>query len=293
MTDRPAEVPEDPIGANRDYWESLAGFHGRGNDSYYDVEALVAGERIMTEHEQSALDRATEGHGVAGLRVAHLQSHIAFDSITMAQDGASVTALDFSPTALERAREIAARAGVSIETVLAEATSLSGEEYASLHGSFDLVYATIGAICWIEDIDAWMRSAAALLRPGGRLVLVDMHPLANCVGSTDPLRLDFPYAGDGPQAWSGTGSYANADAPVGGTTVEYAHSLGEVVTAAIDAGMRVDRLEEHLSVAFDPRGDLLADEGDGRYRLRIGQGRDGGPGVPLPIMFTLLATRSA
>ena len=56
----------------------------------------------------------------------------------MAQQGASVTALDFSPTALERAREIAALAGVTIDTVLAEATSLSGEEHASLHGSFDL-----------------------------------------------------------------------------------------------------------------------------------------------------------
>jgi SAM-dependent methyltransferase len=156
----------------------------------------------------------------------------------------------------------------------------------TLDGRFDLAYATIGAICWIEDIGAWMRCAAATLRPGGRLALVEIHPLYTMVAAAgEPLRLDFPYAFDGPRRFDEPGSYADPDAPVEATAeVVYAHSLGEVVNAAIAAGLRIDSLHEHLESDFDPRGNLLTRGADGRYRLEI-------TGERLPVLFTLTATR--
>ncbi len=36
-------------------------------------------------------------------------------------------------------------------------------------------------ISWIGDLASWMRTAAAVLRPAGRLVPVDLHPLFNMV----------------------------------------------------------------------------------------------------------------
>ncbi len=149
---------------------------------------------------------------------------------------------------------------------------------------FDLVYSTIGVLCWIADLDAWMRSVAFALRPGGRLVLVEIHPLFTTIASLDPLELDFPYAFDGPRRFDEPGSYADAEADVAATVaVEYGHSLGEIVTAAIGAGLRIDALHEHLDADRDDRGDVLARDPDGRYRLRVG-------GELLPVRFTLLAT---
>jgi hypothetical protein len=58
---------------------------------------------------------------------------------------------------------------------------------------------------------AKMRTAASVLRPGGRLVLVDTHPLFNMAASVDPLQLDFPYVNDGPRRFDDQGgSYADA-----------------------------------------------------------------------------------
>ena len=94
-------------------------------------------------------------------------------------------------------------------------------------------------LCWIDDLDAWMAGVARSLRPGGALVLVELHPLVTMVESLDPLVVDFPYAFDGPHVYSGTGTYANRDAAIEWTTVQYAHSIGEVVTAAARAGLRV------------------------------------------------------
>src|SRR3712207_9168755 len=65
---------------------------------------------------------------------------------------------------------------------------------------------------WIEDVGAWMRCAAAALRPGGRLVLVEIHPLyAMVAAAEEPLRLDFPYAFDGPRRFDEPGSYADPE----------------------------------------------------------------------------------
>jgi ubiquinone/menaquinone biosynthesis C-methylase UbiE len=120
----------------------------------------------MGAEERSAVDRATAGKGVGGLDVLHLQCHIGCDAISMAREGARVTGVDFSARALERLDDLAARSGVEVNTVEADSRALPHD----LDDSFDLVYATIGVLCWIDDIDAWMRGVARVLRAGGTLV---------------------------------------------------------------------------------------------------------------------------
>ncbi len=277
-------------GANLDHWEQLAGYHGHGDDQYYDLDKLRAGGSLMGDEELAAVDRATDGRGVTGLDVLHLQCHIGCDSVALARAGARVTSVDFSPTTLERLGELAGECGVEVATVQADATDLPH----TLDGRFDLVYSTIGVLCWIDDLDAWMGGVARVLRPGGRLVLVELHPITTMVESVTPLVMDFPYGFDGPRVYSGTGTYANRDADVAWTTVQYGHSLGEVVTAALGAGLRIAHLEEHLSGSFNT-GHFDGPEDDGRYRLRLGVGaeRDGRrePACPVPVLYTLIAQR--
>ena len=140
-------------------------------------------------------------------------------------------------------------------------------------------------IGWIDDLGAWMRSATAALRGGGsccwstsiRSSRWSRRP-TRC-GSTSRTRTTAPRSFDEP------GSYAGADLDVAATaTVEYGHSLAEVVNAALAAGLRIQRLDEYLDADFDPRGDLLAREDDGRYRLRV-------DGEPLPVLFALVAAK--
>jgi SAM-dependent methyltransferase len=269
----------DPLELNRARWDELAAVHGQ--DAYYDSAGLIAGRVGLREAEAAAVAAALPD--LRGRAVVHIQCHIGFDTIVLARRGARVTGVDFSPVALAKAADLAARCGVEVEWVQADAAALPH----SLDGRFDLAYATIGAICWIEDVGAWMRCAAATLRPGGRLVLVEIHPLYAMVAAAgEPLRLDFPYAFDGPRRFDVPGSYADPAAAIRATAeVEYAHSLGEVVNAAIAAGLRIDALHEHLEADFDPRGSVATADAGGRYRLEV-------TGERLPILFTLVATRA-
>jgi SAM-dependent methyltransferase len=262
---------------NRAYWDSLAAVHGA--DRYYDDDALVGGADTLRGLESAGVREAVGA--VAGLDVIHVQCHIGHDTISLARRGARVIGTDFSPASLARARDLARRAGVGIEFVEADSTALPVE----LHNRFDLAYATIGVVCWIGDMEAWMRSIAAVLRPGGRLLLVDMHPFFQMLASVDPLVADMPYDNDGGRSFDEDGSYADPDARLAATeSVQYAHSLGELVTAAVQAGLRVERLEEHTALDHDPRGDVLVREDDGAFRLRLGA-------EALPLAFTLIARR--
>jgi hypothetical protein len=100
------------------------------------------------------------------------------------------------------------------------------------------------------------------------------------------------FRSSGSGRWSSTGSLSEP-VPIGGEpraelasseTVNFAHSLGETVTAAIEAGLRIDSLTEHLEASKPPRPPLVPRESDGRYRLRL-------DGQLLPVLFTLLATK--
>lgn len=296
----------DATTINRGNWDVWAAAHGQ--DTYYDSAGLVAGADSLTEVERAGLAAAVRGltgHGepdedparegadggpgeppgvgigpgedLTGLDVLHVQCHLGFDAISLARRGARVTGADFSPVALGKARDLARRCAADVAFVEADATDLP----ATLHGRFDLAYATMGILCWIEDPVRWMRSVAATLRPGGRLLLVDGHPLWTMVATAEPLALDFPYAFDGPHRFEGAGSYATATSPT--THVEYAHSLGEIVTAAATADLRVLRLEEHLDSPLD-LGRGLPPDPDGRYRFEV-------TGQRLPLLYTLIAER--
>jgi len=269
----------EALALNRARWDCLAELHG--HDAYYDTEALIAGADTLTVEEDEVV-RAAVGQ-VAGLDVLHVQCHIGFDTISLARRGARVTGADFSAASLSKARGLAERCGVRVEWVEADSTALPAE----LAGRFDLAYATAGVICWIDDMTAWMRSVYSTLRPGGRLVLMDFHPLSIMLDRTEPLTFGMPYANDGGHFFDEPGSYAAPDAPLAHeASVEYSHSLGEVVTAAAGVGFAVDELTERADVSSRFSRGLATADPDGRWRLRVA-------GEVLPVVFALRATRSA
>jgi SAM-dependent methyltransferase len=194
-------VHRDPLAINRAWWDGAAAIHG--NDPIYDTRALIAGADSLCQEEETAI--AGSVGTVDGLDVIHIQCHIGFDTISLARRGARSTGLDFSPVAPAKAEELATLAGAQVTWVQADAARIPSD----LHGRFDLAYATIGAISWIEDLSAWMRSAAATLRPGGHVVLVEIHPLLNMVAEQEGFSLDFPYAFDGPHLFDEPGPTRN------------------------------------------------------------------------------------
>lgn len=268
---------QDGVALNRALWDVRARIHGSTPaDDVYDVESFVSGRQTLR-----AIERDLAGD-VTGKDLLHLQCHFGMDTLSWARLGATVTGVDFSAVAVERARELADRAGLAATFLQADTQRLP----SSLAGAFDVAVATYGVLCWIGDLDAWMRGAAMALRPGGALVLVDTHPAYEMVATLDPLVVDWPYGGGEPLRETVTGTYASPEVTTPAQEViEYPHSLGEIVTAAATAGLTIKHLGEHIATEHDPRR-LLPRGADGRYRLPFGDSH-------LPILYSLRATAPA
>ena len=140
------------------------------------------------------LNRFVRGGTLAELDVCHLQCHIGTDTISLARAGAIVTGVDFSEPALQAAEALANRVGVSATWVQTDVLDASNV----VSGDFDIVYTSIGTICWLEDLDRWAAQIVALLRPGGTFFIRDGHPalLALDEGAQE-LTTRYPYFGDG------------------------------------------------------------------------------------------------
>ncbi|MGV9707507.1 class I SAM-dependent methyltransferase [Streptomyces sp. NPDC003483] len=274
---RGGEAAADGLMANRALWDNLAEFHGtKPGDRSYDVESFLAGGQTLR-----GIERELAGD-VAGKDLLHLQCHFGMDTLNWARLGARVTGVDFSPKAIARAGELAQRAGLSAEFVEADSQHLPD----TLTDRFDLVVATYGVLSWIADLGAWMGGAARALRPGGRLVLVDLHPVLQTVLTFDPFVADWPYGGGAPQHDAMTGTYAHADAPLEPqASTQYPYSVGEVVTAAASAGLVVERLGEHTETETDGRH-ILPQGPDGLYRFPFSD-------TYLPVLYSLSAALPA
>jgi SAM-dependent methyltransferase len=266
-------MADDAAQLNRALWDERARLHGQ--DNVYDVDGFLRGEDTLHEVETALAGDVT------GCDLLHLQCHFGLDTLSWARRGARVTGVDFSPVAIERATALAAQAGLEASFRVADTQALPDD----LAGRFDLAVATYGVLVWIADVDAWMAGAAMALRPGGKLVLVEFHPLYQMVDRVEPLELGFPYGGARPQRFEEPGSYADpALVTTANVSIEYPHSLGEVVTAAATAGLVVREVGEHLDASLEGRN-VLEPSADGRYRLRVS-------GHELPVLMSVVAERA-
>ncbi|MFG2606561.1 class I SAM-dependent methyltransferase [Streptomyces sp. NPDC048514] len=263
--------------ANRALWDARARVHGTtAEDRFYDVPSFLAGRQTLY-----GIERDLAGD-VKGRDLLHLHCHFGMDTLNWARLGARATGTDFSPAAISRARELTVRAGLRADFVEADAQQLPQE----LAARFDLAIATYGVLCWIADLDAWMRSAAMTLRPGGALIMVDLHPLFQTVATFDPFVADWPYGGGRQQQETVVGTYADANVHMEALdAAQYPYSLGEIVTAAVRAGLHIDSLREHTEAEFDPRG-ILPRRADGLYHLPFSA-------THLPVLYSLKATLPA
>lgn len=270
---------DEDRGFNLAWWEERVAVHA--GSQIYDLAAYADPTHL------SRVARYDLPHlgDLAGVDLVHLQCHIGTETVSFARCGARVTGVDFSPAAVEVARQLAGDAGVDAEFVESELYDAP----AALAGrTFDLAYTSVGALCWLPDIVGWAQVVAALLRPGGRLFVRDAHPMLMAVADDrddDLLVLTHPYFEPAvPNTWYDTTTYADPDARFDhADTREWNHALSELVTAVLGSGLEVTALREHTDCEWQALPSMVVGD-DGRWRLPDRADR-------LPLMFTLEARR--
>jgi len=272
---------DESLRGNRDVWDAWTRIHVAGD--FYDVASFKSGERgnRLRDYE------IEEVGDVAGKTLLHMQCHFGLDTLSWARLGAIVTGADFSEEAIGAARALGTEVDLPATFVVSNVYDLP----ETIDGVFDIVYTSGGVLGWLPDIVGWARIAAHFVKPGGFFYIAEIHPVANAFQNEGvqpgELRLEYPYwTHEEPLRFDVKGSYADRSAPTEGLVESgWDHSLGEIVTALIDAGLRIDFLHEFDFVHW--RLDFLVEGADARWRLPPGTKGE------LPLFFTLKATKPA
>lgn len=264
---------DERLAANRANWDARTPVHLAS--SSYDVDGWLAEGRGPRRDEAAALG------DVAGLRLVHLQCHIGLDTLAWARAGAQVVGLDFSPAAVAAARDLARRAGLTERATFVCADV--NEAAAALRGaSFDIVYVSLGALCWLPSVTRWAGQVAALLATGGRLYLHDVHPVSCALGDDEAV-FERSYFEDSAGVMFDDGlMYTGGPALVEHRqTFEWNHGIGEIVSALMGEGLVLDSLIEHDWTMYQRFPWLVIDD-DERWTIPA-------PRPRIPLSFTVQA----
>jgi SAM-dependent methyltransferase len=262
----------DPhIEANRRLWDVWTHVHARSD--FYRVEAFKAGESSLKHIELRELG------AIAGRSLLHLQCHFGLDTLSWARLGAHATAVDLSPEAIRVARSLAHELGLPAEFHCAELTGLP----SVLQGSFDVVFTSYGVLAWLPDLKRWADIIAQYLKPGGVFYMIEFHPILGMFDD-EGRELCYSYFADPqPLAAEATKSYAGKETHEPITHYQWNHSLGEVITALVAAGLRIEFVHEfpysvygcyHFLVEIAPEKFVMKDHPEG-----------------MPLLFSIRARR--
>ncbi|WP_144954414.1 class I SAM-dependent methyltransferase [Pseudomonas oryzihabitans] len=255
--------------ANRQAWELSAPLHAQGEDWQRLLEqARQPGFSVL----DACLTATLTALDIRGLSCAQVGCNNARELLSLAAFGARpALGIDQSPAFLAQGEQLATAAGLAPRLVAADIYALP----AGL-GQHDLVLITIGVLNWMPDLPAFFAAVQSLLAPGGRLVIYETHPFLEVFEphADQPLVPRYSYFRREPLVSADLITYDGLDHGQGAPSYWHIHTLGAIVTACLDAGLRLQRLEEH------PHSNREAD-----YDGYIGQT------AQLPMSFTLVAQR--
>ena len=262
--------------AHNSHKRDQAGFLRRGGSTLFPEEIARAGD-------------------VTGQRLLHLQCNCGQDTLSFARRGAEVTGVDISDEAITFARQLSEDSGIPGEFIRSDIYDWLADA-SDRAGQFDIVFASYGVMIWLSDLTSWARGIATVLKPGGRLVLLEFHPMLTTLEAD--WTVTYPAIGGQVTRFSeGIGDYVGfvegVLSPSGHEegvrdfenphlTVEFAWSVGEIVTALLDAGLTLRQLREYpYSNGFAPFEGFRALEG-GRFTTPADR-----PAIPM--MFGIVA----
>lgn len=265
--------PEDNyIAINRESWNNRVETHLKSD--FYNVENFLKGETSLNAIELELLGDIT------GKSILHLQCHFGQDSISLSRLGAAVTGVDFSDKAIGSAREMAQKTGVDARFICCDVYDLENH----LDQEFDVVFTSYGTIGWLPDMDKWAKVIERFLKPGGKFVFVEFHPVV-WMFDDNFEKISYNYFNAAAIVETENGTYADKEAHILQSYVSWNHSISEVMSSLLNKSLLLRDFQEYDYSPYNIFNNMTEFE-PRRFRLQA-------PGNRLPMLYSIVAEKIA
>lgn len=222
----------DYLAINKKAWDAKTKVHVKSQ--FYDIPSFVKSKNSLNPIELDALG------DVAGKSLLHLQCHFGMDSLSWAHLGATVTAVDLSPVAIEQAMALSKQCKVPADFICDDVI-----HYMQQGRAFDVVFTSYGAICWLPDISIWAQGVSRQLKAGGTFFMAEFHPIYDLIAGYSYFHKSEPDVEE-------EGVYTeNSENQEKQTIAVWSHPISDVITALIDAGLTIQSFNEYDFSPYD------------------------------------------
>jgi ubiquinone/menaquinone biosynthesis C-methylase UbiE len=221
----------DYISINKQSWNGRVDAHIKSE--FYGVEDFIKGKTSLQEIELNLLG------DIKNKSILHLQCHFGQDTISLSRMGAKATGIDLSDKAIESAKELNATTKTDASFICCNVYDLPQH----LNEEFDIVYTSYGTIGWLPDMDKWANVVSTFLKPGGKFIFVEFHPV---VWMFDDYfkEIGYNYFNTGAIVETENGTYADRNAALKSEYVMWNHGMAEVINSLIKHNLEINLLEE-------------------------------------------------
>src|SRR6218665_103839 len=261
---------QDYLNCNKQTWNDKVDVHIASD--FYENDKFLNGKSTLNSIELELLG------DVSNKKILHLQCHFGQDTISFARLGAKATGVDLSDKAIEKAKEFNTELGLDAEFVCCDVYNAPNHIYEK----FDVVFTSYGTIGWLPDLDQWAKVIAHFLKPGGKFVMADFHPVV-WMNDDDFNKIFYNYFNTEPIIEEGTGTYAEKDAEIESKTISWNHPISETLNALINAGLEVRQFNEFDYSPYDCFNEMEEFE-PGKFRIKPF-------GNKIPMVYSILASK--
>ncbi|MCT1902991.1 bifunctional 2-polyprenyl-6-hydroxyphenol methylase/3-demethylubiquinol 3-O-methyltransferase UbiG [Oceanobacillus sojae] len=181
---------------------------------------------------------------IEGKKVANLCGSNGRKAVPIALLGADVTVFDISEENKQYALELAGYAKTTMDYIVTDIYEIDLSAYQNY---FDVLYLEGGILHYFDDIERLIGILYALLKPNGKMILSDFHPLRKCI-LTDSEK--GSYFGNknlqlGDLAYKDFFDEAEqTDFPSVSIRL---YTLSDIINAVIGSGFQLEKFDEHRS----------------------------------------------
>lgn len=229
------------LDANRNAWNLAAPIHARHNWQRLLQQFSQPGYNCLDETITAILQEI----GLDGKHVAQLCCNNGRELLSIKNLGAaSVTGFDIADGFIRQAQQLAQASRIEAHFHCCSIYDIP----ASFDRQFDLLFISVGTLGWMPDLRGFFATTQRLLKPGGWLVLYEMHPLLDMFEGEDksdppPLRHSYfrtePYCDTGGLDYYGFSSYESS------VNYWFHHTLGDILQTCLEQDFSLQRFQEY------------------------------------------------
>jgi len=260
----------DYLQVNKAAWNAKTTLHVKSD--FYNQEAFLNGETSLKGIEMDLLA------DIQDKTILHLQCHFGQDTLSLARMGARATGVDLSDIAIEQAKAISKQINTQANFICSDIYELPNQ----LDQQFDIVFTSYGTIGWLPDLDKWANIVSRYLKPGGKFIFVDFHPVV-WMFDNDFKEVAYNYFNDGPIVEEEQGTYADKSADIVLKTVGWNHSISEILNSLLHQGLELNSFDEFDYSPYNCLNQMVELE-SGKFTIKH-------LGTKIPMVFALVATK--